>query len=108
MWNIPLRLKKAAEARCVNKKSLHGSPEGTLCEAVKVIPGPSWRPQDARGARVMGYLPRKASDRVGARQRERSVLQSAKLRSQLSPWILSIELQRVFPAVFQICFHILC
>jgi hypothetical protein len=41
--------------------SLHGGPVGPLCEAMKVEPGLSWRPQDIGIARVVGYLPRRAA-----------------------------------------------
>jgi hypothetical protein len=40
--------------------SLHGGPERSLCEAVKVKPGLPWRAQELRDARALGYLLRKA------------------------------------------------
>jgi hypothetical protein len=40
-----------------------GDPERPLHEAVKVKPGFCWRPQDAGGARVRGYLARRATHR---------------------------------------------
>jgi hypothetical protein len=60
-------LRKATEAsHALGISSLHGSSERarSLHEAVKVKPGFCWRPQDARDARAMGYLPRRASDIV--------------------------------------------
>ncbi|MGE9641895.1 hypothetical protein ACQP3J_33175, partial [Escherichia coli] len=63
-WNLPLWLKKAAEAMYVLGVSLHGGPERPLCEAVKVKSGLPWRPQDVGDARVIGYLLRRAANRA--------------------------------------------
>ena len=55
---------KAAEARHVSGVSLNGGlVEKQLHEAVNLKPGPPWRTQDIRGARVMGYLPRRTANR---------------------------------------------
>jgi hypothetical protein len=59
--------------------SLHGGPEWPLCETVKVRPGLPWQPQEVRDARVIGYLLRRAAN-SGTSPRERSVLQSTKLK----------------------------
>jgi hypothetical protein len=47
---------------------------------VKVMPGLPWRPQDERDARAMGYLSRKLLTGSGTSLRERSVLQTTKLK----------------------------
>lgn len=39
--------------------SLHGGPEGPLCEAKKVKPGWPWRAQYVGDARAVGYLSRR-------------------------------------------------
>jgi hypothetical protein len=59
LWNLPLQLRKAAEARLV---SLNGGTEKSLCEAVKVKPAFHWRPQNI-GDVSHDIVPRKA-DRV--------------------------------------------
>ena len=43
----------------MSEVTLNGSPERPLCEAVKEKPGSSWRPEDVRDVRAMGYLSRK-------------------------------------------------
>lgn len=60
LWDLPLQLKKAAEARHVTRESLNGGQERPLHEAVKVKPAMHWRLQDIRDA--MGYLRRRAAD----------------------------------------------
>lgn len=39
LWDLPPRLRRATEAKCVAEESLHRGPEGPLCESVKVKPG---------------------------------------------------------------------
>lgn len=39
LWDLPPRLRRATEAKCVAEESLHSGPEGPLCESVKVKPG---------------------------------------------------------------------
>jgi hypothetical protein len=50
-----MRPRKAAEARNVLGVSLNSCLR-SLCEAVEMKPGLSWRTQDAGDARVFGYL----------------------------------------------------
>ena len=63
LWILPLQVKEVMETRYTSGMSLHGGLYGPLSEAVKVKPGLGWKPQDAGNARVLGYLPRKATDR---------------------------------------------
>lgn len=60
LQNLPLWLRKAAEARFVAGEALHGGLERPLCEAMKGKSGLGWRPQDVGDARAVGYLPRRA------------------------------------------------
>lgn len=39
LWDLPPRLRRATEAKCVAEESLHRGPEGPLCKSVKVKPG---------------------------------------------------------------------
>lgn len=56
LWNLPLQVKKAAEARHVTRESLSGGQEWPLHEAVTVKPGLHWILQDIRDARAVGSL----------------------------------------------------
>jgi hypothetical protein len=56
-----MRLRTASEVRCVAGKSLHGGLERPSCEARKVKFGLHCGSQDVRGARSVGYLPRRAA-----------------------------------------------
>ena len=47
---------------------------------MKVKPGLPWRPQDVGDARTVGYLLRKTANREWTSLRERSVLQSTKMK----------------------------
>lgn len=47
-------------------------PGRPLCEAMNVELGLQWGPQDVRGARAVGYQPRRAVTRSGAMLRDRS------------------------------------
>ena len=60
--------------------SLNRGLERPLWEAGKIRPGLPWRSQDGGDARAVGSLPRRAADRSGTSPRERSVLQSTKLK----------------------------
>ena len=44
--------------------SANGGTERPLCEIVKEKPGLPWRPQNVGVARVVGYLLKKAANRV--------------------------------------------
>lgn len=50
-------------------------PGRPLCEAMNVELGLQWGPQDVRGARAVGYQPRRAVTRSGAMLRDRSGLE---------------------------------
>lgn len=63
LWNLPPQLRKAPEARCVSRLSLHEGPEKSLSEAVKVKLAFHWRRLDIEDARIMRHLPRAATDR---------------------------------------------
>lgn len=65
LWNLPSKLRRLLRLRpCQGCVSVHGGPERSLCEAVKVKPRWCWRLQDAGDGGVMGYLVRKAVDLV--------------------------------------------
>lgn len=60
LWNLPLKLRRATEARqCVSgalmKAREDRGPERSSSDAVKVRPGLCWRHETC--ARVMSYLP---------------------------------------------------
>jgi hypothetical protein len=63
LWDLPLQLRKAAEARCESDMSRYGGPEGPMHKAVKVKPGFTWSLEDFGDARVLVYLPRRAGSR---------------------------------------------
>lgn len=46
---------------CSCQKSLHGAPECTVCQAMKVIDKSQWRPQDIGNAGNMGHFLRRAA-----------------------------------------------
>lgn len=60
---LPVRLRRATEARCVAGVSLCGGLERPLYEAMEVKPRFSWRPQNAEDVRTVRYLPRKSANR---------------------------------------------
>lgn len=90
-WNLPLCQRKATEARCISEMSLHRGLDRPLPGTMKVIDGLSWKLKDVGGGRVMGYLPRKAADQVWISPRERTILQSAKVKGlgNLKSYLLS-------------------
>lgn len=53
LWNLPPKLRKAAEATCVAVLSMHGDLGKPLCEAVKVKTRLPWRPLNDVSARAM-------------------------------------------------------
>jgi hypothetical protein len=61
MWNLPPRLRKVTEARCVAGVSLRGGPERPLCEAVKVSRDCCEQTQNIEDVRAVGHLPGKAA-----------------------------------------------
>lgn len=60
-------------------------------EAVKAKPGLHWRLGDVADARAMGYLSRR--EEPGEREREKEVLQVAKLEGQSHPRPLEVRYQ---------------
>lgn len=46
LWNLPSKIKKYIEPRCVSGVPLHGGPERSLYAAVKANLDLSWRSQD--------------------------------------------------------------
>lgn len=64
-------VKEEAKARGVTRESLHGVLEKPLHEAMKVQPGLQQNPQDVRDAKALGYLPRRAANRVNRPMKKR-------------------------------------
>ena len=54
-------------------ESLNGGLERPLCEALKVMSGLPWRPQDVGHANAVGYLLKKTANGVGQSEREKCV-----------------------------------
>lgn len=61
LWNCPLQLRKATEARCVAGVPLQGGQERPLCEAVKVRPRCLGDPARLEMPGVLGYRLRQES-----------------------------------------------
>ena len=73
--------KERHKPKHVSGMTLNGGLERTLCEAVKLKSGLSWRLKDVGDDRAMGYLQRRAANRDGTSPRERAMLQSTKLKA---------------------------
>lgn len=60
LWNLPLRLRRAAEAGLVEVESLHGS-----SESVEVKPRLHWRPLNVGGSRAVDICQQQLQTRGG-------------------------------------------
>lgn len=67
MWNLPLRLRRAAEAGHVEVDSLYGSPE-----SVEVKPRLHWRPLNVGGSRAVDICQQQLQTRSGTAREKRA------------------------------------
>lgn len=89
--NLPLWLRRAAEARCMAEKSLYGSLKRPVHKAGKVKTGLCWRLQDVGVTRALSHLSRQAAD--GMRPAKRKKCVAISWWSRLSPLASDMELE---------------
>jgi hypothetical protein len=89
--------------------SLNGGLENPLCEAVKLMPGLSWRFQEVRDARAMGYLLKKGIDNREWKQPMRKKCATDNKAERVGDprrcgvWSLSAGFRSCFGPVFPLC-----